>query len=50
MSLCAYNVPKEERDEVVSFVLGLDIQTIANAIMQKLFEALAMRFEFELGK
>ena len=50
MSLCAYNVPKEERDEIVSFVLGLDIQTIANAIMQKLFEALSMRFEFELGK
>ncbi len=50
MSLGAYNVPKEERDEVVAFVLGIDIQNIANTIMQKLFQALAMRFEFELGE
>ena len=48
MSLRAYNVPKEEVDQVIRFVEGLDIRAIAEQVMQKLFKALAMRYEFSL--
>ena len=50
MSLAAYNVPKDEIKKVTDFVLSIDIKNVANDIMKKLFEALAMRFEFELGE
>lgn len=50
MSLAAYNVPKDEIKEVTDSVLSIDIKNVANDIMKKLFEALAMRFEFELGE
>ena len=46
MSLRAYNVPKEEVEQVIRFVEGLDIRAIAEQVMQKLFKALAMRYEF----
>ena len=48
MSLRAYNVPKEEVKQVIRFVEGLDIRAIAEQVMQKLFKALAMRYEFSL--
>ena len=48
MSLRAYNVPKEEVEQVIRFVEGLDIRAIAERVMHALFEALAMRFEFSL--
>ena len=48
MSLRAYNVPKEEVEQVIRFVEGLDIRSIAEQVMQKLFKALAMRYEFSL--
>ena len=48
MSLRAYNVPKEEVEQVIRFVEGLDIRAIAEQGMQKLFKALAMRYEFSL--
>lgn len=46
MSLRAYNVPKEETEQAIRFVEGLDIRTISEQVMQALFRALAMRFEF----
>ena len=49
MSLRAYNVPKEEVEQVIRFVEGLDIRGIAEQVMQKLFKALAMRYEFSLS-
>ena len=49
MSLRAYNVPKEEVEQVIRFVEGLDIRAIAEQVMQKLFKALAMRYEFSLS-
>ena len=49
MSLRAYNVPKEEVEQVIRFVEGLDIRAIAEQVMQKLFKALAMRYEFSLA-
>ena len=48
MSLRAYNVPKEEVEQVIRFVEGLDIRAIAEQVMQKLFKTLAMRYEFSL--
>ena len=49
MSLRAYNVPKEETKQAIRFVEGLDIRTISEQVMQALFRALAMRFEFSLA-
>ena len=49
MSLRAYNVPKEETEQAIRFVEGLDIRTISEQVMQALFKALAMRFEFSLA-
>ena len=49
MSLRAYNVPKEETEQAIRFVEGLDIRTISEQVMQELFRALAMRFEFSLA-
>ena len=49
MSLRAYNVPKEEMEQAIRFVEGLDIRTISERVMQGLFKALAMRFEFSLA-
>ena len=49
MSLRAYNVPKEETEQAIRFVEGLDIRTISERVMQELFKTLAMRFEFSLA-
>ncbi len=48
MSMSAYNVPKEEQKNVMDYVMRIDIRKTANAVMHKLFESLAMRYEFEL--
>lgn len=48
MSLRAYHVPEEEIHQVIGFVEGLDIRTISEQVMQKLFQALAMHYEFSL--
>ena len=44
----AYNVPKEETEQAIRFVEGLDIRAISEQVMQALFRALAMHFEFSL--
>lgn len=49
MSLSAYDVPKEEQDRAVDFVMSLDIVSTANMVMQKLFESLAMKFNFSFS-
>ena len=43
MSLRAYNVPKEETEQAIRFVEGLDIRTISERVMQELFKALALQ-------
>ena len=50
MTLGVFDVPKDEIDRAVAFVLGLDIRGIADGVMQKLFAALEMRFDFTLGE
>lgn len=49
MSLTAYRVPEVRQDAVLAFISGLDITHIADNVMQKLFSALAMKFDFSLS-
>ena len=49
MSLRAYKVPEEELERVLAFIEGLNIRAISEHVMQKLFQALAMYFEFSLA-
>ena len=48
MSLRAYHVPADEIERVIGFVAGLDIRAISEKVMQELFQALAMHYEFSL--
>ena len=48
MSLAAYRVPEAEQDEAVAFLKTLDIRSIAQQAMQKLFQSLSMRYHFPL--
>ena len=45
-----YKVPEEEQKNVLGFVANLDIKSIAGEVMQRLFKALEMQFEFKLSK
>lgn len=49
MALGAYHVPKSEQDAIVSHIRTLDICRIADSVIQKLFAALAMKFDFSLN-
>ena len=48
ISLSAYKVQEQEQREIIGFIRGLDIRKISEEIMHKLFEAVAMHFEFTL--
>lgn len=48
MTFKAYNVPDDEAEEIISFIRKTDMLKSANQLMQKLFEELALRFDFEL--
>lgn len=50
MTLRAYNVPKTEIDETIEFVLSLDIREMSKKILHRLFEKLAVQFDFELDE
>ena len=45
-----YKVSDEEQENVLGFVANLDIKSIAGEVMQRLFKALEMKFEFKLSK
>lgn len=49
VSLCVYNIPQKRREEVINEILNTDIVSVANGVMQKLFSALEMRFDFTLA-
>ena len=49
MSLTIYRVPEAKQDAVLAFISGIDITRIADSVMQKLFSALAMKFDFSLS-
>ena len=48
LSLRGYHVPQEQVEQALAFVAGLDIRDIAGRVMQELFHALAMRYDFSL--
>lgn len=48
ISLSAYKVQEQEQKEIIEFIRGLDIRKISEDIMHRLFEAVAMHFEFTL--
>ena len=48
-NLRGYQVPEEEIRKVLAFLNTLDIRTVAQQIMERLFHALEMRYDFRLG-
>lgn len=44
-ALRALKVPEDEVQQIVAFVLRLDIRSIANRVMEQLFQALSMRYD-----
>ena len=48
MSLHVYNVPQDEIKIIISRILEMDICSMANDVMQKLFKGLEMKFNFTL--
>ena len=49
LSMGGYRVPAEEQAQVLAFIASLDVRAIAQQVMQTLFHALEMRFDFKLG-
>lgn len=47
-SLRVFKVPEEELEKILDFVAGLDILTIAESVMGKLFAMLEMKYDFKL--
>ena len=50
MNLSIFKVPESEQQEVFEYMSKLDIRDIAMRVMHELFEALAMKFDFELSE
>ena len=49
-ALRIYRVPEKELENVLAFIAGLDVVSIANGVMQKLFAMLEMKYEFTLSQ
>lgn len=47
MTLTLFNVPIEEQNKIIEYILKMNIRETANSVMQKLFHALEMEFDFE---
>lgn len=50
MAFAVYHVPTEEVEEIFAALGTFDIRATANAVMQKLFAALEMTFDFKFSK
>jgi AcrR family transcriptional regulator len=48
MTLTVYHVPEAQISEILQTIAALDIRTIADSVMQRLFTALQMKYEFTL--
>ena len=48
LTLLVYRVPEEEQREIIAYIKKIDIRKMANEVMQKLFTALEMHFDFTL--
>ena len=42
-------MPVEEQKQVIDYMMKIDVRSIANNVMQELFRALAMKYDFELN-
>ena len=49
-TLRVFRVPEAELEQVSAFVVGLNIRAIADSVMQKLFQALEMQYDFTLDE
>ena len=49
MSMKIYSVPREERERVLAWIGGLDLDHMAKQAAQELFQALAEQFDFSLA-
>lgn len=49
LSLRAYKVPEKELKEITAYIAELDMEAIANEVMQKLFAMLELKFDFKLS-
>lgn len=49
IALSAYNVPEEEKEEIINYIRSTDILPAANAVIQELFKQLSVRFDFVLS-
>ena len=49
MTLNSFDIPKDKQNQVVDYVDSLDMRSIADGVMQKLFKTLAMKFDFSLA-
>ena len=50
INLSIFKVPESEQKEIHEYISRLDIRGIAMQVMHELFEALAMKFDFELSE
>lgn len=48
MTLSVFDVPEDEIEEAIDCINWLDIRAVANNVMQKLFAALQMKYDFTL--
>ena len=48
MSLSAYRVPQPEQEQIVAFISTLNLREISQQVMDGLFRALAIHYEFTL--
>ena len=48
LALRGYKVPEDELQKVLAFLVGLDMRSIAQSVMEEVFRQLAMRYEFSL--
>lgn len=49
ITLSTYRVNEEKQKQIISQILSMDITSIANAVMQRLFSALEMQYDFVLS-
>ena len=50
LSMRAYRVPEEEQQRVLAYLKDIDICSVAENVMQQLFAALEMHFDFTLNE
>ncbi len=50
MTMSIFHVPEDETRQILDFINSLDIRHVADDVMQRLFTALEMKFDFKLSK